>query len=346
MIMKKRKRLILFFLITVILIAGYISWQLFGPTIYAPQGNYFYIKTGATYQNVKDSLVKKDILKRVGLFDRIAKYLHYDKSVKPGKYKITDGMGLISLIRMLRSGNQSPVNLVITKLRTKEDFAKKIEDNFESDSNTAIKFLNNADSLLKYNLDTNAVLTAIIPNTYTFTWNTTMPKIFKRLFYEQEKFWNKRRKAAAAALGLSEKQAYILASIVEEETNKQEDKGKIASVYLNRMQNGMRLSADPTVKFALKNFNLKRIYTKYLSYQSPYNTYVNAGLPPGPICTPSIKTIDAVLNAPATNYLYFVAKPDFSGYSNFAAGYEEHKKNASAYRQALDSIMLLKQESN
>jgi len=344
--MRKGKRLILFFFIAIIIVAIFIGWQLFGPTINAPQGNYFYIRTGATYENVKDNLVKKDILKRIGMFDRVAKYLNYDKSVKPGKYKINDGMSVVNLVRMLRSGNQSPVNLVITKLRTKEDLAKKISDNFESDSNTVINFLNNPDSLSKYNLDTNTVLTAIIPNTYTFTWNTTMPKIFKRLFYEQQKFWDKQRKAEAAALDLSEKQAYILASIVEEETNKQEDKGKITSVYLNRMQNGMRLGADPTVKFALKNFGLKRIYYKYLSYPSPYNTYLNAGLPPGPICTPSIKTIDAVLNAPATNYLYFVAKPDFSGYSNFAAGYEEHKKNATAYQQALDSVILLKQQSN
>lgn len=340
------KRLILFFFAIVIIIAGFIGWQLFGPTIITPKGDYFYIRTGSTYQDVKDGLVKKNILERVGLFDRVAKYLHYDKSVKPGKYKITDGMSMISLIRMLRSGNQSPVNLVITKLRTKEDLAKKIADNFESDSNAVIMFLNNHDSLSKYNLDTNTVLTTVIPNTYTFTWNTTMSKIFKRLFYEQQKFWNKQRRSAARTLGLSEKQVYILASIVEEETNKQDDKGKIASVYLNRMQNGMRLGADPTVKFALKNFGLKRIYTKYLSYPSPYNTYVNAGLPPGPICTPSINTIDAVLNEPSTNYLYFVAKPDFSGYSNFATGYDEHKKNASAYQQALDSVILLKQESN
>jgi UPF0755 protein len=344
--MKKRKRLILFFFAVVVIIACIVGWQLFGPTISAPEGNYFYIKTGATYQNVKDSLANKDILKSTGLFDRVAKYLHYDKSVKPGKYKIASGMSLVNLIRMLRSGNQSPVNLVIIKLRTKEDFAKKIGENFESDSNTVINFLSNSDSISKYHLDTNTVLTAVIPNTYTFTWNTTMPKIFSKLCAEQQKFWNKERSAKANALGLSKKQVYILASIVEEETNMPDDKGKIASVYLNRLQNGMRLSADPTVKFALKNFGLKRIYFKYLSYPSPYNTYLNAGLPPGPICTPSIKTIDATLNAPATNYLYFVAKPDFSGYSNFAAGYEEHKKNASAYQQALDSIILLKQKSN
>ncbi len=127
---------------------------------------------------------------------------------------------------------------------------------------------------------------------------------------------------------------------MEEETNKEEDKGKIASVYLNRIQKGMNLGADPTVKFALKDFGLKRIYQKHLLVESPYNTYRNAGLPPGPICTPSIKTIDAVLNAPATSYLYFVAKPELDGYSNFATTYDEHLKYARAYQQALDTLMM------
>jgi len=135
---------------------------------------------------------------------------------------------------------------------------------------------------------------------------------------------------------------YTLASIVEEETNKEEDKGKIASVYINRLNKGMRLGADPTVKFALKDFGLKRIYEKHLRVPSPYNTYLNSGLPPGPICTPSLKTIDAVLDAPATSYLYFVAKPELNGYSNFASSYEEHLRFAKAYQQALDTLMLKK----
>jgi UPF0755 protein len=245
---------------------------------------------------------------------------------------------------MLRAGNQFPVNLVINKLRTKEDLAQKIGVNFEQDSAMIIQFLNNTDSLFKYNLDTNTVLTAVIPNTYTFTWNSTPSRIFKKLFSEQEKFWNTKRKASASALGLSVKEVYILASIVEEETNKLEDKGKMASVYINRMRAGMRLAADPTVKFALRNFGLKRIYFKHLAYSSPYNTYLNSGLPPGPICTPSIKTIDAVLAAPETNYLFFVAKPDFSGYSNFASGYTQHLIYAKAYQNALDSVIELKKQ--
>ncbi len=341
--MKKRIKLVLVIAGIGFFVAGYLAWQLFGPTVSVPEGKYFYIKTGAVYRNVKDNLMKKEIVKRDKLFDKVAKYLHYDRSVRAGKYKIAEGMSLVSLIRMLRAGNQFPVNLVITKLRTKADLAQKIGVNFEQSSDMVIQFLRNTDSLSKYDLDTNTVLTAVIPNTYTFTWNTTPSRIFKKLFSEQQKFWNANRKASATALGLSVKQAYILASIVEEETNRLEDKGKIASVYINRMRAGMRLAADPTVKFALGDFSLKRIYHKHLNFLSPYNTYLNSGLPPGPICTPSIKTIDAVLAAPETDYLFFVAKSDFSGYSNFASGYAQHLIYAKAYQKALDSLIKVKQ---
>ena len=152
------------------------------------------------------------------------------------------------------------------------------------------------------------------------------------------------RKKKAAVLNLSVKQVYTLASIVEEESNNEEDKGKIASVYLNRMETGMRLSADPTVIFALKDFSIKRVYKKYTEYASPFNTYLNTGLPPGPICTPSIKTIDAVLNAPATSYLYFVAQPNLTGYSNFAATYQEHLVFAKQYQQWLTDYLKAKEK--
>jgi UPF0755 protein len=155
-------------------------------------------------------------------------------------------------------------------------------------------------------------------------------------------WWTAARVQQAKSKGLSPTDAYILASIVEEETNAQGDKGKIASVYLNRMDKGIKLGADPTVKFALRDFELKRIYDKYLKVESPYNTYQHTGLPPGPICTPSTATLEAVLTAPNTDYLYFVAKPDFSGYSNFAATYKEHLAFAKQYREALDKEMAIR----
>ncbi|HXS56789.1 MAG TPA: endolytic transglycosylase MltG [Hanamia sp.] len=340
----KAKQVILSVFVILILIAAFAGWSLFGPTVKNPDKKFLYIRTNSSYQSVKDSLLKNNMVSGTFWFDKVAGYADYPTNVKAGKYKITDGMSLYRLVKMLRSGKQVPVNLVITKLRTKEDLAKKIASNFETDSATAIRFLSNNDSLLQFDVDTNTVMTDVIPNTYTYSWTTPIESIFKKLNAEEEKFWNNERLYKAKRLNLSPKEIYTLASLVEEETNKQADKGKIASVYINRMKKGMKLAADPTVKFAMKDFGLKRIYHKHLAFVSPYNTYLNTGLPPGPICTPSIKTIDAVLDAPETDYLFFVARADFSGYSDFASTYQEHLVYAKAYQQALDSVILAKQQ--
>ncbi len=337
------KKIIGILFIVFLIIGAYAAWNVFGPTIAAPEDKYFYIKTGSTYEDVKSSLKQQGIIKGNFFFDKVAKQVKYSSNVKSGKYEIKDNSSLLSLLRMLKAGNQSPVKLVINKLRTKEDLASKIAKNFECDSLQVISFLTNNDSLSAYKLDTNTVMTAVIPNTYLLKWNNTFKTLFTRLKSEQEKFWTVERKQKAASKNLSTTQVYIMASIVEEETNKAEDKLLIASVYRNRIATGQKLEADPTVKFAMRNFGLKRILRGHLQYQSPYNTYQNTGLPPGPICTPSTKTIDAVLDSPETNYIFFVAKPDFKGYSNFAATYPEHLKYAKAYQNALDSLIKSKQ---
>ena len=207
-----------------------------------------------------------------------------------------------------------------------------------------MQFLSNNDSLRPYSIDSNTVATIIVPNTYTFYWITPLGKIFSKLKAASDEFWSEdSRLDKAKQMGFTPKEIYTIASIVEEETNKEADKGKIASVYINRYHKGMALGADPTIKFALKDFSLKRILFQHLSVQSPYNTYKNKGLPPGPICTPSTNTIDAVLNAPATDYVYFVAKPDFSGYSNFSSNFAEHSQYAKQYQQALNEYLSKKQ---
>ncbi len=335
-----KRKIILSVLAVILLGGGFIAYKVFGPTVAAPEKKYFYIKTGSTYNDVKADLTFLKIIPGEFWFNQLAKRLNYTNAVKAGRYEIKNGMSLFSLVRMLRAGNQSPVNLVITKLRTKEDLAAKIGNSFECDSLSVISLLNNSDSLKKYNLDSNTVMTAVIPNTYSLLWNTSPARIFKKLFNEKEKFWNEEREKKAAALNMTSVQVYTMASIVEEETNKDEDKGKVASVYINRIETGQRLEADPTIKFALRNFGLKRIRDshKKAAAASPYNTYYNAGLPPGPICTPSAKTIDAVLNAPVTNYLFFVARPDWSGLSNFTHSYDEHLVNARNYQHFLDSV--------
>ena len=343
--MASRKKTFSYILLLLIAMAAFTAWRIFGSnTNFTEPKKSFYIKTGSNFNQVMAQLEQQNILKNPGTFSLIAQQLKYDKNIKAGRYVIDKGSSIYVVAKILKFGRQTPVNLVINKLRTKEDLAQKIAGNFECDSAAVIALLNNNDTLFKFGLDTNTAMTAVIPNTYTILWNTTAARIFKKLYTEQEKFWTEERKQKAAALNLTVRQAYTLASIVEEESNKDEDKGKIASVYLNRIATGMRLSADPTVIFALKDFSIKRVYKKYTEFVSPFNTYLNNGLPPGPVCTPSIKTIDAVLNAPATHYLYFVAQPNLTGYSNFATTYEEHMVFAKQYQQWLTNFLKAKEK--
>lgn len=334
----KAGKIIGIILLIVFLLGAFAAWQLFGPVIKNPQKKYLYIPSNATYEQVKDSLLQNEFIQSPFWFDQLAKYADYPSSIKPGKYSMEKGSSIYSVVKMLRRGTQVPVNLVITKIRTPEDLAARIGRQFETDSAEVMRFLENNDSLARFEVDTHTVLTLVIPNTYTYYWTSSVPFILQKLYREEEKFWNEKRLGQAMNLHLTPKQVYILASIVEEETNKNADKGKIASVYLNRLQKGMPLAADPTVKYAMRDFGLKRIYHKHLEYSSPYNTYRNKGLPPGPICTPSIKTMDAVLDAPRTDYLFFVAKADFSGYSEFATNYNQHLIYARAYQKALDRL--------
>ncbi len=336
--MKKR----IFYAIVLILLcaASFIAWKIFGPTVHAPAGKYFYIKTGSSFQEVKQALLDQDIISSEFFFDRLAKQAKYPNAIKAGRFEVRNGMSIYSLVRMLRSGKQSPVNFTITKLRTREDLASRIAANFETDSAAMRSLLDNEDSLRTFGLDRYTAMTAVIPNTYSIYWNSSPSKIFRKLNTEKDKFWTEVRIEKAEAMHLTPEQVYTLASIVEEETNKEEDKGKIASVYMNRISAGQRLEADPTIKFALKNFGLKRIHKSNIDAcsASPFNTYYVKGLPPGPICTPSSKTIDAVLDAPKTNYLFFVARPDWSGLSNFTSSFQEHQVNARNYQRFLDSI--------
>ncbi len=311
-------------------------------TAFSEDRKNIFIRTGSNFETVITDLQTQQVITHPAIFSFIADKLDYTNNIKAGKYSFKKGESIYSIIKTLKSGKQTPVNFIINKIRTKEDLAKKFADNFECSYNEALSLIYNKDTLSKYNLDTNTVMTIVIPNTYSIFWNTSAPKVFKKLLSEKDKFWTTERKAKANALNLSTVQAYTLASIVEEESNKDDDKGKIASVYLNRIETGMTLGADPTVRYAMRDFGLKRIYNKHLNYVSPYNTYKHTGLPPGPICTPSIKTIDAVLNAPSTSYLYFAAQPNLTGYHNFSNTYEQHLVYAKQYQQWIEQYLKAK----
>lgn len=330
------KKKILFSILTVILlVAGLAAWKFLGPTVHPPEKKFFYIRTGETYEGVKTNLDKENIISGKSWFTWASKMIGYNK-VKPGRYEIKKGMNLVRLVRMLKNGQQTPVNFVITKIRTKETLASRIGNAFECDSVQMINFLNSTDSLKEYGLDTNTVMAAAMPFTYTIKWNTTPGKIFRQFHIAYKTFWTDERKQKASDRGITPIQASTLASIIDEETNSKTDKPNVASVYLNRIAKGMPLQADPTLKFALKNFALERIYDTHKKTVSPYNTYMNKGLPPGPICTPQVETIDAVLDSPKTDYLYFVANSSFDGTHTFTTNYADHMKYARLYHQELN----------
>ncbi|MGX5816990.1 endolytic transglycosylase MltG [Chitinophaga lutea] len=298
---------------------------------------YFYVPTGSRYEDVLKGLREQGIIRSSSTFDLVARRLDYPSRVKAGRYEIKKGMSNLDIVRILRSGRQSPVKLVINKLRLKEDFIRLVSTNLEADSAAMSAILSDGVFLRQFGLDTNTVMCAVMPDTYEFYWNTNAGKVFDKIEQAHATFWTTERRDKAAALGLTPNEVTILASIVDEETNRNDEKPAIASVYLNRLRKGMRLGADPTVKFALKNFALRRIWGSHLEYDSPYNTYRYAGLPPGPICTPSRKSIEAVLTPADTDYLYFAARPDGSGYHNFASSYKEHLENARSYHKELNA---------
>lgn len=335
---RKRSRIGLWILLVLVGLLAFTLFKALGPnTGQLTKGEFLYVHTGSNYDQLKQSLIEGDFVSDMWSFDLMARQLSLPERVHPGKYKISRGMSNFKIIRMLRSGRQTPVKLTIHKLRTKRDLVRLLSTNLEADSPSVQNLLRDPAYLSQYHLDTNTALCAIIPDTYEFYWNTNADKAFKKIAKNYTRFWDSDRKQAASRLGLTPAEATIVASIVEEETNYADDKPLISSVYLNRKNKGMKLQADPTVKYAVGDFTIRRIAGAMLDNSSPYNTYKYAGLPPGPICTPSPGTINAVLNTPKTTYLYFCAKEDFSGRSNFATTYDEQLKNARAYQKALDA---------
>lgn len=342
--MKKKISYLLVFILLALLVA---AWLLFGSaTAFDEKSKYIFIRAGENVQQqVEKQIDTGHIVKFPAVFKLAASQTGVWEKLKPGRFEIKNGTSIFNLARMLRNNIQSPVKLVINKLRTKENFAKLLGKNFSFDSSSAMEFFTSNDSLLQLDVDTNTVFTLLIPDTYLFSWNISLENLLDKLKSEQQKFWNSSRLQLASEQNLSPQQVYAIASIVEEETNKNDEKGAIASVYINRMNKGMALGADPTIKYALRDFALKRIYYKYLDVASLYNTYRNKGLPPGPICTPSQASIDAVLNAPKTDYLFFVAKSDFSGYHHFSNNFAEHDRYAKEYQRALDSLILSRKKN-
>lgn len=336
------KKLIFFLLFSVLLISfGYYAYQI----VYTPnvlvgkQPRQLVIPRGANFKDVQDLLHRGDYTQDLISFSFLSKLMDYDEQVKPGRYVLVPNLSNIEAIRLLRAGIQEPVKVTFNNVRLISDLSEKITRNlnmkpaeFEA---ALIKFaMNNASGFNKDN-----VLTMFIPNTYEVYFNVSPDELIERMHEEFEKFWNEERRGKAEALGLTPIEVSILASIVQAESVKHEEAPIIAGLYINRLKKDIPLQADPTLVFAVGDFTLKRVLNEHKEIDSPYNTYRNRGLPPGPVNMPEIFAIDAVLNYLKSDFLYMCAKEDFSGRHNFTHSYRQHLNNAQKYQRALTREM-------
>jgi UPF0755 protein len=314
---------------------GKYVWRFIGSNV-TDRADYLYIPTGSNFEEVITLLKEQELLKDTASFTWAAEKMNFGKKIKPGKYRLSAGMSNRRLINMLKSGSQEPVTLYFQNIRLKENFVGMVSKKIEADSISISKLLNSAEFVHAYGFTPDNVYTVFIPNSYEFYWNTDAKMFFTKMFENYQQFWNEERLAKAKKLNLSPAEVSILASIVDSEALVDREMPIIAGLYLNRLQRGIKLEADPTVIFANNDFTIRRVLNKHLRKESPYNTYIHTGLPPGPICMPSIAAIDAVLNAKTHNYIYMCAKEDFSGTHNFASSLSEHLANAKRFQQALN----------
>lgn len=344
--MSNKKRIIrgisLFF--GLVIIAGLVVAYTYYQKIYAnnvsnniKKATYLYIKSNANFNDVVDSLNAGQILKNVESFKWVSDKKNYVNKVKGGRYEIKPGMSNNDLVNMLRSGNQKALNLTFNTIRTKGELAKKISNQLEFDSLQLITLLNNNDYLNKHGFSSETVMSMFIPNTYQFYWNQSPESFFEKMLKEYKKFWTESRILKANNLGMSKLEVSTLASIVQAEQSKHNnEKARVAGLYINRLNRNMPLESDPTLVFAIGDFSIQRVLNKDKEVDSPYNTYRNIGLPPGPINLPEISSIDAVLNYEKHSYIFMCAKEDFSGYHNFSTNLRQHTIFARRYQRALN----------
>lgn len=335
---KKTKNTLLVLGIIFGLLAGVVYYFIFSGNVSIPaqEKEFLYIPTGASFEDVLKILNDKKLLRDEQGFVILSKSAGYTAKVLPGKYRLKNRMTNFELVRLLKSGKQEPVKLVIRGSQSMDNFLEYVSANLEISYEELNQKFNDNDYLKQYNLKKETAPCLILPNTYEMYWNVSLPKFMEKMSAAYQKYWTEAKELQCKEAGLTKTEAVTLASIVEFETDKENDMPIIAGVYLNRLSKGMRLQADPTVKFAMNDITSKRVYKKMLDFDSPYNTYKNKGLPPGPICIPSLQALNAVLNYQKHNFIYFCARADGSGYSEFAENYNDHRVNAKKYQRYLD----------
>lgn len=335
----KKKHYILITITVIIIVAGIFGYNKYRVFLKenVKKSGYVFIPTGADYNEVIDSLQSSNLLEDIKSFEETATFKGYNEKIRPGRYYLTKEQTNNSLVNMFKAGNQKPVKITFNNIRKIEDFAGKVAPKLETDSADIINYILSVAESDTTTFNRNTIIAMFIPNTYEFYWNTSPEKFYTRMKNEYDNFWTKDRKSKLSATGLNQIEVSVLASIVQEEQRlHNNEKPVIAGLYINRLNKGMLLQSDPTVKYALNDFTLKRVLNKHLEVNSLYNTYKYPDLPPGPICMPDISSIDAVLDYKKHNYLYMCAKADFSGLHSFASTPGEHAANARAYHQALN----------
>lgn len=335
---KSIRKVLLWLALSLIAVSAYFAYILFAPNI-SPRNaddTYLYIHENSSYNDVLNMLEKDAKVFNLSAFRQVSKMLQYGTKIHAGRYAIEPGTSNFRLVRALRSGRQKPLNLTFNNIRTKEQLAGRLGKQLMADSSSIISLLNDTAFLDAHDLNPNTSIALFIPNTYEVFWDLTAEELFERMEKEYCKFWNDERTAKAASIPLTPVEVSTLASIVEEETNSKKERPIVAGLYINRLKTGMPLQADPTVKFAVGDFNLRRILFGHLKSDSPYNTYIHTGLPPGPIRVASPNGIDAVLNFSRHDYIYMCASDKLNGEHEFARTWEEHLVNARRYRKVLE----------
>ncbi len=328
--------LIILMILTGALILPKVYKKYLKPNTNVAQKTYLYIPTNATYQQVLDSINTHQLLIDTASFLSLAKDRDFSSRFKSGKYPFKKGMNNRQILNMLVAGNQEPVDISFRNVRMKEDFAALAARKLEFDSTSLIHLLDSSAFIINYGFNKDNIYTMFIPNSYQMYWNISAKDFFFRMNKEYERFWTADRLQKAKDLNLNPQEVTILASIVDSEALMDKEMPTIAGLYLNRLHKGTKLEADPTVIFANNDFTIRRVLNKHLRKESPYNTYIHTGLPPGPIMMPSIKAIDAVLNHEKNDYIYMCAKEDFSGYHNFSDNLKDHQANARKFQAALN----------
>jgi len=337
----KRWRIVVLLVAAVCVVGALLgrwAWnELVGPgTRFDEDSRLLYIRSGANLDVVVDSLLVIDAVRDEQRFRWLAERKSYSGRIKPGRYRIPKGMSMNELVNMLRAGEQEPVMVTFSNVGDLHELAGRLSRALEPDSTAFLEAFQDSELQLSVGLNDATIISLFIPDTYEFWWTTTPAQFIARMRREHDAFWTEQRLAKAKARGMTPVEVAILASIVQAETVKMDDAPRIAGVYLNRLRIGMPLQADPTLKFALGLEGVSRILNVDKQVDSPYNTYRNTGLPPGPINMPEARSINAVLDAEKHEYLYFCARADMSGYSDFARNYDQHLINARKYQRALD----------